>query len=235
MKYKTDINIILDRSGSMGEIDVYKPTLIGFNHFLSQQKELTESARINLYKFNTFYEVVYTDIDVKLAPELTSDTFRPDGGTALLDAIGKTINDVGARLRNMKEADRPQQVIIVVITDGEENSSHEFTKTKVEEMIRHQTDVYKWQFVYIGANLEAIQAGYEYKSFGNNFMDREELTSGGLLLNAGEHMVSAFNKLGKSVKSYRGSNVAQVDNLVSLDKTENSVAAQEVKEILASK
>lgn len=232
MKYKTDINIILDCSGSMGMGEIYNATIIGYNRFLGQQKEVKDSARINLYQFNTVRNTVYTDKDVRVAPELTRETFRPTGGTALLDAMGQTIDDVGARLRNMREEDRPEQVIVVIITDGEENSSTIFTKQQVEDKIKHQTDVYKWQFMYIGANFDAINAGHQYSSYGKNRSDGLQLTSGGILSTPGEYVVSAFNKLGKSLVAHRGSNNQQVDNLMSLDATENSENAKEVRELL---
>lgn len=235
MKYKTDINVILDRSSSMGCGEVYNATLIGFNRFLNQQKEIKESARINFYQFNHQYEVVYTDKDIAVAPELSKANFYPSGGTALLDAVGKTINDVGSRLRNMKESERPQQIMVIVITDGEENSSKEYTKEKVEEMIKHQTDVYKWQFVYIGANLEAIRSGRQYTSYGNNFMDEEQLTSCKILVTPGEYMVNAFNKLGKSAQKLRCSNSVNVDNLISLDATDDQTSAKEARELLGKK
>lgn len=232
MKYKTDINIILDCSGSMGMGEIYNATLVGYNNFLKQQKEVKDSARINFYQFNTYRTTVYQDVDINVAPELTRETFRPAGGTALLDAVGKTIDDVGNRLRKMAEADRPEQVLVVVITDGEENSSRIFTKEQVEEKVKHQTDVYKWQFAYIGANLEAINAGRQYGSYGSNQIDQMQLTSGGILTTPGEYIVSAFNKLGKSSRSYRDSNVQQVDSLVSLDVTDDKQNAAEVRELL---
>lgn len=235
MKYKTDINVILDRSGSMGFGEIYDATIIGFNRFLNQQKEVKDSARINFYQFNDKYEVVYTDKNVSIAPELNRENFLPGGSTALLDAIGKTINDVGSRLRNMKESERPSQVMVIVITDGQENSSKEYTKAKIEEMVKHQTDVYKWQFMYIGANFDAIDAGRQYTSFRGNMMGREVLTSGGILTTPGEYVVNAFNKLGKSSQLYRGGNSLQVEHLMSLDCTDDQTSADEARELLNKK
>lgn len=232
MKYKTDINIILDSSGSMGMGEIYNATILGYNRFLSQQKEIKDSARINFYQFNVGRQTVYLDRDIQVAPELTKETFRTGGGTALLDAMGQTIDDIGSRLRNLPEKDRPEQVLVVIITDGEENSSRVFTKDQVEEKIKHQTDVYKWQFVYVGANFEAIRAGNQYTSYGNNQIDQMQLTSGGILATPGEFVMSAFNKLGKSALSYRGSNNKQVDNLIALDNTDDKENAAEVRELL---
>lgn len=232
MKYKTDINIILDRSGSMGMGEIYSATIQGYNRFLEQQQEIKESARINFYQFNTITCNIYKDVDVKVAQKLTTETFRPSGGTALLDAMGQVIDEIGGRLRNMAQKDRPEQVLVVIITDGEENSSRIFTKEQVEEKIKHQTDVYKWQFAYIGANFEAIKAGAQYTSYGNNVLGGEQLTSGGILTTPGEYVMSAFNKLGKSAVSYRSANVNQVDDLIGLDNTSDKQNADEVKELL---
>ena len=117
MKYKTDINIVLDRSGSMSSIKA--DTIGGFNQFLKEQKKNPESARISLYQFDTIYEPVYSDRNLVEAPALTDSTFVPRGGTALIDAVCTTIDRVGERLRSMRPEDRPSQVLIVVVTDGE--------------------------------------------------------------------------------------------------------------------
>jgi hypothetical protein len=83
-------------------------------------------------------------------------TYAPDGGTALLDAIGRTIDETGARLAAMPEAERPGKVIIAILTDGEENSSRTFTWAQISDKIRHQQEVYKWEFLFLGANQDAI-------------------------------------------------------------------------------
>ena len=90
------------------------------------------------------------------ARPLDGETFVPQGSTALLDAIGRTINDTGKRLERMAEDQRPEKVIFVVLTDGEENASREFSAEKVNDMITHQRDAYKWEFVFLGANQDAI-------------------------------------------------------------------------------
>jgi Mg-chelatase subunit ChlD len=151
---KTDITVILDKSGSM---EVRRTDAIGgFNALVDDQKVQPGVAALSLVQFDTSYQVTFTGkapIDV---PALTMETYTPSGGTALLDAMGKTISATGERLAAMREADRPQKVIVVIITDGEENSSHEFTYPQVNEMICHQRDVYKWEFIFVGTNQDAI-------------------------------------------------------------------------------
>lgn len=155
MRDATDITIVLDRSGSMAS--VANDTIGGFNAFLAGQRAEPGEATVSLVQFDTEYEPLYTARPVAEAPDLTNKTFVPRGGTALLDAIGRTIIATGARLAGMADEDRPERVIFVILTDGEENSSREFHKAQIDEMIRHQTDAYQWAFVFLGANQNAIQ------------------------------------------------------------------------------
>jgi hypothetical protein len=152
-----DINVVLDRSGSMSCIAA--DTIGGFNEFLKTQQEADGEAFITLAQFDDIYEVVYSGKNIKEAPMLSSLTFKPRGSTALLDAIGKTINTTGERLANLNEDQRPEKIIFVILTDGGENASREFTNTQINDMIKHQTDVYSWDFIFIGANQDAIQVG----------------------------------------------------------------------------
>ena len=151
---KTDITIILDRSGSME--DRRSDAIGGFNALVDDQKVQPGVTALSLVQFDTSYEVSFTAKPPVDAPPLTMETYTPAGGTALLDAMAKTIHATGQRLAAMAEADRPQKVIVVVITDGEENSSRQFTYPQVNEMIGHQRDVYKWEFIFVGTNQDAI-------------------------------------------------------------------------------
>ena len=153
----TDITIVLDRSGSMSAVRA--DTIGGFNTFLAEQKAEPEAANLSLYQFDNLYETVHSVRPLRDVPELTLQTFVPRGSTALLDAIGRTINETGARLAALPEADRPGKVLLVIMTDGEENSSHEFTRPQIFDMITHQRDNYQWQVAFIGANQDAIAVG----------------------------------------------------------------------------
>jgi uncharacterized protein YegL len=154
MKNKTDITIILDRSGSMESVK--SDTIGGFNRFLSEQQKVEGEASISLVQFDDQYETVYIDKDINSADKLTEDTFRPRGMTALYDAVGRTINSVGQRLAETDEAERPDKVIFVILTDGFENASREFSAVKINRMITHQKEKYSWEFVFIGANQDAV-------------------------------------------------------------------------------
>lgn len=159
MKDKTDIIIILDRSGSMS--NVKDDTIGGFNNFLEEQRKVEGEASLSLVQFDDQYEVVYLDKDINSADKLTEATFQPRGMTALYDAVGRTINSVGNRLANLPEAERPSHILFVILTDGFENSSKEFNASKISEMITHQRNVYKWEFMFIGANQDAVLSAKE--------------------------------------------------------------------------
>lgn len=152
-----DITFVLDRSGSMSSVQA--DTIGGFNAFIEAQRKVPGECNASLVQFDDQYEVVYTSKPVKDAPALNAETFVPRGMTALLDAIGRAINETGKRLAAIPEADRPSKVIFVILTDGGENSSKEFTRAKVFEMITHQKSTYKWDFVFLGANQDAISTG----------------------------------------------------------------------------
>ena len=153
----TEIICILDRSGSMASSA--NDAIGGFNTFLQDQKKQPGHALMTLCQFDTEYELVHSGKDIQVMPELTSETFKPRGGTALLDAIGRTLNEVGIRLSNTPEDKRPSKVLVVILTDGEENASREFTHPRIREMVKHQTEKYGWQFIYLGANQDAFTVG----------------------------------------------------------------------------
>ena len=150
----TEIVCILDKSGSMASVK--NDAIGGFNTFIKDQKNVAGEATLSLIMFAAGYSIIYEGKNIKDAPDLDDKTFIPGGSTALLDAIGKTINAVGVRLSNISEQDRPSKVIFVILTDGEENSSREFTKAKINEMITHQKDTYNWAFIYLAANQDVF-------------------------------------------------------------------------------
>jgi uncharacterized protein YegL len=150
----TDITIVLDRSGSMGSCR--KSAEDGLNEFVSKQKQQPGKANFTLVMFDDQYEVPFRAVPIG---EVPTCELKPRGMTALHDAIGKAITETGERLRQTSENDRPGLVIFVVITDGGENSSREFSGAKIAEMIKHQETKYNWQFTYLGANQDAIATG----------------------------------------------------------------------------
>lgn len=150
----TEIVCIIDRSGSMEAIK--NDAIGGFNTFIEAQKQVPGTASISLVLFDNEYLTPITCVDIKTVEPLTDKTFVPRGSTALLDAIGRTINEIGSRLSSMQECDRPEKVMVCILTDGQENASHEFTSQKIKEMIEHQRDKYKWEFAFLAANQDAF-------------------------------------------------------------------------------
>lgn len=150
----TEIVFILDRSGSM--MNLTADTIGGYNSMIEKQKQEPGEAKITTVLFDDNYDVLYDAVDIQNVEPMTNAQYYARGCTALLDAIGKTINSVGARLNNTPEEERPSKVIVVITTDGYENSSHEFTRSKIKEMIEHQTTKYSWQFMFLGADIDAV-------------------------------------------------------------------------------
>ena len=161
MKDYTHITIILDRTGSMESIK--DDTIGGFNTFLGKQKKLPGKATMTLVQFDSLdpYEVIHSFKPVKEMPELDSSTYEPRASTPLLDAIGRGINDLEKRLGDMKMKDRPGKVVMVIITDGRENSSQEFKKPQIEKMIKRK-EKDDWQFVFLSSDLGAINDAEHY-------------------------------------------------------------------------
>jgi len=153
----TEIVVILDRSGSMAGLA--KDTIGGFNSFLEKQKLLKGEAKLTLILFDDSYEVCDNAVDIKLVSPLTDSAYFARGMTALNDAVGKTINTIGERLKNTKESERPGKVIFLITTDGQENSSKEFKASQIKEMVKRQQETYNWEFVFLGANIDSFAEG----------------------------------------------------------------------------
>ena len=153
----TSINCILDMSGSMEGLTV--ETINSFNKFLKEQKEFPGEAIFSLCTFNSEYNLIHDCVNIKDVKELDNVTYFPSGGTALLDAMGRTISAVGHKLSQMQEEERPSKVLFLIITDGHENASREYERAKIKEMVEHQQSKYSWTFVFLGANIDSIAAG----------------------------------------------------------------------------
>jgi hypothetical protein len=148
------IAALLDRSGSMQAIK--DDTDGGFNAFVDQQRGQPGDVRVTLAQFDTQYEVVYANRPLDDVPPLD---LLPRGATALYDALGRLITDVGADLAARPESERPGKVLIVVLTDGQENSSREWSHRHVSAAIHRQEDEYSWEFLFLGANMDAVAVG----------------------------------------------------------------------------
>ncbi len=169
MKNHTEIICVLDKSGSMDKIKT--DAIGGFNTFLKSQKELKESASLTLALFSNRYNLELDNVSLDEVPELTEKTFSPSGTTALYDSIGRTMNMVGKRLANTDESERPNKILFIILTDGDENASRTFSKEKISEMISHQRDVYNWEFVFLAANQDAMKTASTISISGGNAMN----------------------------------------------------------------
>lgn len=191
----THIAIVLDRSGSMEA--VANDTIGGFNKFLADQKAVPGHATLTLVQFDSqSVDTVNDGTPISFVADLTSKTFVPRGGTPLYDAIGQTINATGKFLKNIPEDARPAKVVFVIITDGFENASHEFNREKVFEMIKHQREAYKWEFVFIGANQDAMATGRAMGVAGTNCMTSAANSVG---------TQSLYDSASSNLRSYRTS------------------------------
>lgn len=151
----THLYFLLDRSGSMQSIKT--DTEGGFDAFITEQREsVGGECRVTLAQFDNSYELVYSDKPLAEVPPLD---LAPRGSTALLDAMGRMITDAGATLAALPEDQRPGTVIVAVMTDGHENASKEWTHPAIKSLVEQQTNAYRWQFLYMGADQDAIEVG----------------------------------------------------------------------------
>lgn len=172
----TEIVCVIDRSGSMES--VRSDAIGGFNSFIKAQKELPGMASVTLILFDDKYEVPYRDININSVELLDDKTFVPRGSTALLDAIGRAITETGAALDKKDEADRPEKVIICILTDGQENASREFSKSKIKEMIDHQKSKYNWEFCYLSADANGFADATSYGISKDMYADYQNTGAG---------------------------------------------------------
>ena len=148
----TEMVFILDMSGSMS--DLASDTIGGYNSLIEEQKKQAGDANITTVLFDDRYIVLHDRVDIKKVNPLTSNEYCPRGLTAMLDAVGRTINSIGEKLAATPEAERPGNVVVTIITDGYENSSKEYTWKAVQDMIKEQREKYSWVFTFIGANID---------------------------------------------------------------------------------
>nr|WP_300005263.1 vWA domain-containing protein [Tissierella sp.] len=157
---KTEIVFILDRSGSMSGLE--DDTIGGYNSMLKKQQEEEGEARITTVLFDNEYKIIHDRGDIKEIRPLTSKEYYVRGTTALLDAIGITINKIVSATKNIKKEYQADKVMFVIITDGMENSSQEYTYEKVKKMIEKQKQDYKWEFIFLGANIDAVETASRF-------------------------------------------------------------------------
>jgi uncharacterized protein YegL len=190
---ETEVVIVLDRSGSMGSI--MDATVKGFNELINEQKNAEGKAFVTLVQFDDRYEMVYQSLPVNEVPDLIAgETFVPRGMTALHDAIGKTINDL--------VTDR--DVTFVIITDGHENRSTEYSGEAIKTMIKTMESEKQWKFVYMGANQDAVTVAKTYGISGASALTYAA---------DAEHTTIAFSNVSRNLSKMRSSKIDILNNI----------------------
>lgn len=151
----TELVFILDKSGSMGGLEA--DTIGGYNAMLEKQKAVEGECHITTVLFDNNYELLHDRIDIRAVSPITAKEYQVGGSTALLDAIGRTINKIGNAQKHTADDYRAEKVMFIIITDGEENSSREYSAPRIKQMIEHQKNRYGWEFLFLGANIDAVE------------------------------------------------------------------------------
>ena len=154
-KNLTELVFILDKSGSMSGLE--KDTIGGYNSLMEKQRKLDGECVITTVLFDNRYELLHDRIDLRAVTPITEKEYFVGGATALLDAVGRTIHKIAAVQEHTAEEYRAEKVMFVIITDGEENASREYSAAQVEELIKRQKERYGWEFVLLGANIDAVE------------------------------------------------------------------------------
>ena len=150
----TEIIFMIDASGSMAHL--VGDTIGGFNGFIESQKAIEGKATLTTVLFDSNWKILHNGVDIHEIKPMTKSDYVAGGMTAMLDAIGDIINKVQDRHDELG-VEKPEEVLFVITTDGEENSSHKFTKSQIEKMIKHQTNGHGWKFMFLGANMDAVK------------------------------------------------------------------------------
>ena len=157
----TEIVFILDRSGSMSGLEA--DTIGGFNAMVEKQKKEEGEALLSAVLFDNDSQVIYDRVDIRKVEPMTDRQYQVGGCTALLDAIGGAVHHMANVHRYAREEDRPGRTVFVITTDGMENASRRYTYREVQKMVKHEQEKYGWEFLFLGANMDAIAAA---RSFG---------------------------------------------------------------------
>ena len=149
----TEIIYILDRSGSMAGLEA--DTIGGFNSMMEKQKKTGERALVSTVLFDNVSEVIHDRVPIDKIEKMTDEQYCVRGCTALLDAVGGAIHHIGNVHKYARKEDRPDKTIVIITTDGMENASSRYSREKIEKMVKRQQEKYGWEFIFIGANIDA--------------------------------------------------------------------------------
>ncbi|NLK43027.1 MAG: VWA domain-containing protein [Tissierellia bacterium] len=156
----TELVFILDRSGSMSGLE--SDTIGGYNSMLEKQKKVEGEALVTTVLFDDKYELLHDRVNLRGVVPITEKEYYVRGTTALLDAIGLTINKIVNAHKHISKEEVPDHTLFVITTDGMENASREYTYDKVREMVEYQKNKYGWEFIFLGANIDAIETAQRF-------------------------------------------------------------------------
>ncbi len=196
----TELVFILDKSGSMSGLE--KDTIGGYNAMLEKQKALDGEALITTVLFDNNYELLHDRIDIRAVSPITETEYFVGGSTALLDAIGVTINKIANAHKHTAEDYRADKVLFVITTDGMENASREYDYGKIKAMVEGQKSEYGWEFIFLGANIDAIDVAGRF-GIAPDRVQNYHADSKGTRLN--------FEVTAQAISSYRESGILEED------------------------
>ena len=156
----TELVFILDRSGSMAGLEA--DTIGGFNGMIERQKKQAGEAFVSAVLFSDESTVIYDRADLRKIEPMTDKQYYVGGCTALIDAIGGAIHHIGNVHKYAREEDRPEHTVFVITTDGMENASHRYSAAQVKEMVKRQKEKYGWEFLFLGANIDAVETAAHF-------------------------------------------------------------------------
>ena len=194
----TEIVFILDRSGSMGGLE--KDTIGGYNSMIAKQKEEEGEAIISTVLFDNETEVLHDRVSLDKIGPITDKEYYVRGSTALLDAVGGAIHHIGNVHKYAREEDVPEKTLFIITTDGMENSSRQYSYDKVKKMVERQKEKYHWEFIFLGANIDAVSVANQF-GVDKSRAVRYECDSAGTALN--------YEVMGKMVACARSAKSAK--------------------------
>lgn len=202
----TELVFILDRSGSMGGLEA--DTIGGYNSLMEKQKKEEGEAVVSTVLFDDKVEVLHDRVPLERVPAMTDKEYYVRGCTALLDAVGGAIHHIGNVHKYAREEDRPEKTLFIITTDGMENSSRSYSYEKVKKMVERQKEKYGWEFLFLGANIDAIA---EAKRFGiaPERAVRYQCDEKGTAVN--------FKALGRAVSKVRACSAERMDEALSVE------------------
>ncbi len=196
----TELVFILDKSGSMGGLEA--DTIGGYNSMLKKQREVEGECFVTTALFNNNYELLHDRIDIRAINPITEKEYYVGGMTALIDAIGRTIHKIDNAQRHTVEGYRAEKVMFVIITDGMENASREYSAEKVRSQIEYQKREFGWEFIFLGANIDAVKTAKDFGIDADRAQDFHA-DSRGIRLN--------FNVMNEAVTAFRESGIVAED------------------------